>query len=550
MPSLKVKSSKNLKLCLILFSLFFTIFLFTSDGHRFTFDEDLASQQSKRIATFSPDPSYVQGESRAFFEYPWLYPKDSYEYNQRPLCQNAILCSHATIIHSLTQAPFIFVNHHFGFVTTSDIWTLSDFDDFHYVSWRNDIDPDFTFMEIFYGPLFSALSVCALFLISKTYGFSIRTSLILVFLYGLTTLAWAYSQTSLNSVPTTFFLLSGFFFYRKFKITNSYFYLILTGIVFGVTFLTRNDTVLMFIPFFIFLLVTSFRKHTKLKTMLAFSIPLTFSYIIHKLIEWVRSGEDTITTTASLPNVLSPVADAAVIPLGLAQGTTTNPYLLQLFGILFSPGAGLFIYAPILFASFVGFFDFYKKNKSDCILFLSFVGIFVLFFAAGSNWHGFNGWGTRYLLPVIPFLMIPIAASIEKRMHFSFKIPVIFLGITGFLINLVYLLQDVSYFVWGFFGSDERGLYSLGRKWEVDGSGVLYDAGVHHLWINPVVIWTFEFSQIVQSTMMLLAKPQLDLFLFKILGIELFLISLVSIITILFYMLVKTSRNYIIKQKL
>ena len=78
MSSLKVKSSKNLKLCLILFSLFFAIFLFTSDGHRFTFDEDLASQQSKRIATFSPDPSYVQGESRAFFEYPWLYPKDSY----------------------------------------------------------------------------------------------------------------------------------------------------------------------------------------------------------------------------------------------------------------------------------------------------------------------------------------------------------------------------------------------------------------------------------------------------------------------------------------
>ena len=60
--------------------------------------------------------------------------------------------------------------------------------------------------------------------------------------------------------------------------------------------------------------------------------------------------------------------------------------------------------------------------------------------------------------------MIPIAASIEKRMHFSFKISVIFLGITGFLINLVYLLQDVSWFVWGFFGSDERGLYSLGRK--------------------------------------------------------------------------------------
>jgi len=126
-------------------------------------------------------------------------------------------------------------------------------------------------------------------------------------------------------------------------------------------------------------------------------------------------------------------------------------------------------------------------------------------------------------------------------MHFSFKISVIFLAIAGFLINLVYLLQDVSWFVWGFFGSDERGLYSLGRK---------ADGGVYELWVNPVIIWTFEFSQIVQSTMMLLAKPQLDLFLFKILGIELFLVCLVSTISILFYMLVKLSRNYTVEQKL
>ena len=306
--------------------------------------------------------------------------------------------------------------------------------------------------------------------------------------------------------------------------------------------MTRNDMVLIFIPFFILLLVTSFRKHTKLKTMFAFSTPLIFSYIIHKLIEYARVGEgsDPITSPFS-SNVLSPLADIGRIPIGLTEGATQNPYLLQLFGLLFSPGAGLFIYSPILFVSFVGFFDFYKKNKSDCILFLSFVGIFVIFFASGSNWHGFNGWGSRYMLPVIPFLMIPIAASIEKRMHFSFKIPVILLGITGFLINLVYLLQDVSYFVCGFFGSDDRGLYSLGRK---------ADGGVFELWINPVIVWTFEFSQIAQSTMMLLAKPQLDLFLLRIFGIELFLASLVAIIIILFYMLVKVSRNYIIKQKL
>ena len=178
--SLTIKKSSNLKFMLILFSLFFVIFLFTSDGHRFSFDEDVAAQQSKRIATFSPDPSYVQGESRLFFEYPWLYPP---EHNQRPVCLNAILCSHGTITHSLTQVPFIFINHNFNFIETDNLWTTDDFDDFHYVAWRNSIDDDFTFMELFYGPFFSALSVCVFFLISKTYGYSVRTSLIDTFFF-------------------------------------------------------------------------------------------------------------------------------------------------------------------------------------------------------------------------------------------------------------------------------------------------------------------------------------------------------------------------------
>ena len=527
----------NSKVFILIFLITFSIFVFTSDGHRYTFDEGIAQDQAIRIATMEPHPDYIQGESRIFFEYTWLYPP--YQ-NQRAICENAILCSQASVIHSTTEALFLTINENFHIITNETIEiTPYEFNDPAYAFWRNSINPSFTFMELLYGPFFSALSVAVLFLVSRTYTYSLKTSIIISFLFAFTTIIWAYSQTSLNSVPVAFFLLSGFFFYRKFQKTNSHFNLILTGIFFGVAFLTRNDMILIIAPFFILLLITSFWKNIKLKTyftfvktFFAFVIPVTSSYGIRKIIEYVRVGGDNVEVTviSTLPETLLREASSS-----------STPYFLQLFGVLFSPGAGLFIFSPILFASFVGFFDFYKKNKSDCILFLSFIGIFVIFFASGSNWHGFNGWGSRYMLPIIPFLMIPIAASIEKRMHFSFKIPVIFLGITGFLINLVYLLQDVSYFVWGFFGSDDRGLYSLGRK---------ADGGVFELWINPVIVWTFEFSQIAQSTMMLLVKPQLDLLLLRIFGIELFLASLVAIIIILFYMLVKVSRNYIIKQKL
>ena len=83
-------------------------------------------------------------------------------------------------------------------------------------------------------------------------------------------------------------------------------------------------------------------------------------------------------------------------------------------------------------------------------------------------------------------LLIPIAFSLEKRGIF-FKLTLLILGGLGFFINLVYLLQDTHWFVWGFMGDDSRGLYSLGRK---------DDGGVHPVWINPLVIWSLEYNQL------------------------------------------------------
>jgi len=150
-----VKFGQEKKFFIILFLLSFTIFALTSDGHRFTFDEDVTQQQSLWIATMTPDPRFIPGESRLLFQYPDYFPG-----NERSLCNSAILCSQVTIGSALTQVPFILLNHTFDFVTSSTlVLTNDDFPDPHYVFWRNSIEPDFTFMELFYGPFFSALSV-------------------------------------------------------------------------------------------------------------------------------------------------------------------------------------------------------------------------------------------------------------------------------------------------------------------------------------------------------------------------------------------------------
>ena len=516
----QTKLSIDKKFFILIFSFFLIIFVFTNDGHRFTFDEDVATQQSKRIATMSPDPSYVQGQSRLLFEYPWLFPP---EHNMRPICQNAILCSMGNIVHSLTQVPLILLNHNFHFIPTSNLWSVEDFDDFHYVSWRNDVDPDFTFMELFYGPIFSALSTGVFFLLARSFGFAIKTSIIITVLLGLSTFLWAYSQTSLNAVPFTFFILLGLLLYKKYQMCGSYRFLTMCGISFGLAFLTRNDAILFIIPIFVFLLIGIAKKNYRVKSFFSFVIPVSMSYVIYKILEFVRFGPRTDPDTA------------LVAPAQIANAAFSNPYFLQIFGILFSPGAGIFVYNPVLLLSFIGFYDFYKKNKSDCLLIIILSLIMILIFSSSNYWHGFNGWGPRYLVPILPLLLLPIAASIEKRKSLFFKISLISLGVIGFLINIVYLLQDVSWFVWGFLGSDERGLYSLARK---------ADGNVYDLWINPIIIWSPEYNQLTQSIFWLISKPQIDLFLLKIFGSSLYLLSFFSLLFVPLFFIIKFIKKY------
>jgi len=500
------------KIPLLVFIICFIVFVFSSDGHRYTFDEDVAFQQSYRISTFQNDPLYIQGESRIFFEYPWLFPPET---NNREICKNGILCSVSYILHSVTQVPFIFVNQNFNFISDDITWTIDDFDDFHYLNWRNSMNPDFIFLELFYGPFFTALSVSILFKICRSYGISSKNSTFVSFIYAFTTMAWAYSQTSLSSPPMTFFVLLGFYYYKNWNVNNSPKYLIFSGISFGIAFLTRSDAVLFIIPLFFLILYLLKSRKAKIKSLLGFIIPTFSAFGIHNLISFIRFGLQD---------------DISVMVRSVSDGTASNPVLMNIFGLLFSPGVGLFIFSPVLVSTFIGFFDFYKKHKFDCLLILGFISLFLYVYGTGTYWHGLNGWGPRYLLSIIPFLLIPIAFSLEKRGIF-FKFSLIILGGFGFFINLVYLLQDIHWFIWGFMGDDTRGLYSLGRK---------EDGGVFPIWINPLVIWSFEFNQLTQSIMWMFGKLQVDLLLLKLLGIHTYVITFLSLLTIPIYLLTKS----------
>jgi len=346
--------------------------------------------------------------------------------------------------------------------------------------------------------------------VSRTYGFSTKISIFLSMLFGLTTSIWAYSQTSLNIVPLTFFILLGFFFFRKFILTSSILYAALSGIVFGFAFLVRNDAILFIIPLFFYCIFISIKNSNKIKNskiiqnFLLFILPMISSYFIHLQII-IMKGQDVST---NIPSVF------------MAQ----TPIFLNMFAMLFSPGVGLLIFSPILFTMFLSYFDFFKKNKIECLLFVSFLVAFLVFYGQSGAWHGLNGWAERYLTPIVPFLLLPLGFSIQKRLNKKFYSILIGLGSLGFIFNISYLLTDVSWFVWGIMGSG-RGLYELGHV-------------ASSLWVHPLVIWTFEFSQLTHALRYAMISLHPDIFLLKVWGIYFYSIfSIVSISLLTFYLI-------------
>ena len=193
-------------------------------------------------------------------------------------------------------------------------------------------------------------------------------------------------------------------------------------------------------------------------------------------------------------------------------------------GLLFSPGAGLFIFSPILFLIFISFYDFYKIDKSSLLFVISYSIILILFYSQISTWHGFVSWGARYLLPITPFLLLTLSASILQRNNLIFKIILLSLSIIGFFFSLMWQIQDVSWFVWGPFGAD-TGLFALGI------------AGIHPLNLSPLVFWTFEYSQLTHAIILALTNLQPDMYLFKVWGIVPSSIILVSVLVILSFKL-------------
>jgi hypothetical protein len=85
-----------------------------------------------------------------------------------------------------------------------------------------------------------------------------------------------------------------------------------------------------------------------------------------------------------------------------------------LYDLLLSPGKGLLWFAPpVMLLPFAIPFA-WRRNAALTLACVATLLVHILFYSMNRFWHGDGSWGPRYLMPALPFALLPVTALIER----------------------------------------------------------------------------------------------------------------------------------------
>jgi hypothetical protein len=123
-----------------------------------------------------------------------------------------------------------------------------------------------------------------------------------------------------------------------------------------------------------------------------------------------------------------------------ADETFDNPIGLGMYGLLTSPGKGLFVYAPFLLALPFTVIAFFRRAKPETIFISGVSAFYILLFSAWYYWWGGTNWGPRFLVPILPFVVLLVAPAIEFALSTKHRARAIIFGLLCFAGTVIQLI--------------------------------------------------------------------------------------------------------------
>lgn len=116
----------------------------------------------------------------------------------------------------------------------------------------------------------------------------------------------------------------------------------------------------------------------------------------------------------------------------LGYGRFVPPWT-GLYGLLLSPGKGIFLFCPAVLLGIVSWRSFHKSYPALSYTLAGAALFRIVFIACRSDWHGGFCLGPRFLLMLIPFLLIPVGYLLREQLHRNGRIALGLFALSSFI---------------------------------------------------------------------------------------------------------------------
>lgn len=260
---------------------------------------------------------------------------------------------------------------------------------------------------MFFNVLVTAFTAALVYLCFVELRFWRRTAVLGAFVYAFATLAWPYSRTFFREPLTALAYVLAVYALLRYRPPNPrrMRWAALAGFALGLALVTKQISVAA-VPSLLILAHAYERgrpadfgsslARQRFRMALAALIPLALVLLGERVYH--------ITTLSGIELFARNIIEY-----------TTNPQLSQsvparmmraLLGLSISPYKGLFWYAPVLLLGLIGLVPFTRRYRWEGLAFLLLIAAHFLGYSRYNYWSGGVAWGSRYMLPITPFLVL------------------------------------------------------------------------------------------------------------------------------------------------
>lgn len=230
-------------------------------------------------------------------------------------------------------------------------------------------------------------------------GYSTRAGVLLGLAFALCSPAWVYTHTFFSEPLVTLCLavaaLSAIRFAQRDKVR----WLALSGGALGLALLTRLNAVAALPAFGLYLALFWHAKHRPHRVIL----------------RQVAAALVAFSLGAGMMLLYNLARFGSLLDFGYHTANWRTPFLRGLYGLTTSPGKGILWYTPAIVLGLFGLRSLFRRWPHETFLCAGVSAGYLLLHSAYTYWAGGWCWGPRFILPALPFLLLPASALLDRR---------------------------------------------------------------------------------------------------------------------------------------